>query len=170
LLHCKIKGLPPPGRNAVWAIVPSSQEFWGSGLMSTRERIKTMNRTSTTAVCAALAGVCTVAAGALAAAASDIKAPLLTPGKGVSLDVGSKRAIAYFLSENATCKVTLVLAEAARDGNVPAHAATRVTVAVAPGQSARVDADGKAVEFVCRASAATMMVKAPDASAAAQPG
>ena len=55
-------------------------------------------------------------------------------------------------------------------GMSPAHAATRVTVAVAPGQSARVDADGKAVEFVCRASAATMMVKAPDASAAAQPG
>ena len=129
-----------------------------------------MNRTSTRAMCAVLAGLWTVAANGPAAVALDIKVPLLTPGKGVSLDVGSKRALAYFLNENATCKVTLVLAEAARDGNVPPHAATRITVAVAPGKSARVDADGKAVEFVCRASAATMMVKAPDASAAARAG
>jgi hypothetical protein len=40
-----------------------------------------------------------------------------------------------------------------------------VNVAVAPGNSARVDADGKALEFVCRASAATMTVKTVEAIA-----
>jgi hypothetical protein len=56
-----------------------------------------------------------------------------------------------------------VLAEAAREEvALPPPAAARVNVAVAPGNSARVDADGKALEFVCRASAAIMTVKTLD--------
>jgi hypothetical protein len=68
--------------------------------------------------------------------------PLLTPGKGVSFNVGSKRAVGYFLNDNGTCKVTVVLAEATGDGATPAPPATRVNVSVAPGKSARIDARG----------------------------
>ena len=57
-----------------------------------------------------------------------------------------------------------MLAEAAREGALP-PAAARVNVSVAPGNSARVAADGKALEFVCRASAATMTVKTVEAIA-----
>jgi hypothetical protein len=92
---------------------------------------------------------------------------VLVPGKGVSFDVGSKRAVGYFLNDNGTCKVTLVLAETAREGMVLPPAGTQVKVAVAPGKSARIDADGQSIEFVCRASAATMIVKVPDEIAAA---
>lgn len=82
------------------------------------------------------------------------------PDKGVSFNVGSKRAVGYFLNDNGTCKVTVVLAEATGDGATPAPPATRVNVSVAPGKSAPIDAGGKALEFVCRASAATMTVRA----------
>jgi hypothetical protein len=112
--------------------------------------------TNTTPVRAALVGLWTVASAAPAAIASDLNVPVLTPGKGVSFDFGSKRAVGYFLNERGTCKVTLMLAEAAREEGALPPTAARVNVSVAPGNSARVDADGKALEFVCRASYMTV--------------
>jgi hypothetical protein len=72
-------------------------------------------------------GLWTVASAAPAATASELNVPVLTPGKGVSFDFGSKRAVGYFLNDRGTCKVTLMLA-GARRGRAPACGSARQRV------------------------------------------
>src|SRR5947208_2639272 len=68
-------------------------------------------------------------------------ASLLTiePIQGVSFDIGTKRAVSYFLSNDDACQLTLMLAEVANDDEVNGLTATRVTVAVEAGKAAYVD-------------------------------
>ena len=43
---------------------------------------------------------------------ADPASPLIMkPLQGVSFDIGTKRAVSYFLSDNDACKLTLTLAE-----------------------------------------------------------
>lgn len=110
---------------------------------------------------AALAAVVVVtgAAAAGAAVAQDLK---LTPRHGVSFDVGSKRAVSYFLADGGICNLTVLMAE----GNVHDEvkgAATRVTIPVIPAKAARIDTpEGKTLEFKCAPSARAMSVRVLD--------
>ena len=48
--------------------------------------------------------------------AADPASPLtMKPLQGVSFNIGTKRAVSYFLSDNDICKLTLTLAEVVQD-------------------------------------------------------
>ena len=76
----------------------------------------------------------------------------MKPLQGVSFDIGTKRAVSYFLSDNGACKLTLTLAEVVQDDEVNGPTAARMTVAVEVGKVAHFDtAEGKSLEFKCQA-------------------
>lgn len=85
----------------------------------------------------------------------------LKPIRGQSFDVGNKRAVTYFKAADGICNLTLLMSDRlGDDGAIPATAASRVNVAVAPGKTARIDtAEGKSLEFRCTAGAKVMTVK-----------
>jgi hypothetical protein len=80
----------------------------------------------------------------------------MKPLQGVSFDIGTKRAVSYFLSDNGACKLTLTLAEVVQDDEVNGLTAARMTVAVEVGKVAHFDTEGKSLEFKCQAGARAM--------------
>jgi hypothetical protein len=87
---------------------------------------------------------------------------IMKPLQGVSLDIGTNRAVSYFLGEGNACKLTLTLAEVAHDDEVSGLTATRMTVAIESGRAAQFDtAEGKSLEFECQAGA-MMRIKVSD--------
>jgi hypothetical protein len=85
---------------------------------------------------------------------ADPASPLIMkPLQGVSFDIGTKRAVSYFL----TCKLTLTLAEVVHDDEVNGLTAVRMTVAVEVGKVAHFDTEGKSLEFKCQAGAQAMI-------------
>lgn len=110
--------------------------------------------------------VAVVLAGALGgfnAWAGETRVPVLKPLKGVSFDVGTKRAVGYYQQAAGNCKVTLMLAESPDADGMSPYTASRFKVSVEPGKAARVDtAEGKSIEFFCRPAAAAMTVRTLD--------
>ena len=87
----------------------------------------------------------------------------MKPLQGVSFDIGTKRAVSYFLSDNGACKLSLMLAEVVQDDEVNGLTAARMTVAVEVGKVAHFDtAEGKSLEFKCQAGAQVMSVNVLD--------
>jgi hypothetical protein len=88
----------------------------------------------------------------------------IRPLQGVSFDIGRKRAVSYFLSDDHACKLTLMLAELVNDDESNGLAATRVTVAVevdkaAHDKAAHLDtAEGKSLEFKCQPGGQEMSI------------
>ena len=81
--------------------------------------------------------------------------------QGVSFDIGTKRAVSYFLSDEDSCKLTLTLAEVVHGDEVNDLTTTRVTVAIEAGKAAHLDtAEGKSLEFKCQAGAHVMSIEA----------
>ena len=75
----------------------------------------------------------------------------MKPLQGVSFDIGTKRAVSYFLSDGNSCKLTLMLAEVVHGDEVNGLTATRVTVAIEAGKAAHLDTvEGKTLEFKCQ--------------------
>jgi hypothetical protein len=76
----------------------------------------------------------------------------MRPLQGVSFDIGTKRAVSYFLSNDNACKLTLMLADVVDDDDeVNGLTATRMTVAVESGKTAYLDtAEGTSLEFKCQ--------------------
>ena len=63
--------------------------------------------------------------------ATDSASPLtMKPLQGVSFDIGTKRAVSYFLSDGNSCKLTLMLAEVVHGDEVNGLTATRVMLAI----------------------------------------
>ena len=71
---------------------------------------------------------------AMTRAANPASPLTMKPLQGVSFDIGTKRAVSYFLSDNDACKLTLTLAEVVPDDEVNGLTAVRMT---APSKSAR---------------------------------
>ncbi|MGO9234974.1 MAG: hypothetical protein ACLP4V_13205 [Methylocella sp.] len=95
------------------------------------------------------------------ARATDPALPLtIRPLQGASFDIGTKRAVSYFLSDDEECKLTLMLAELVNDDDeANGLAATRMTVAVEVGKAARLDtAEGKSLEFKCQPGGQEMSI------------
>ena len=111
-------------------------------------------------VVSALALSLALAAPAAVATADESGVPAkMTPRHGISFDVGSKRAISYFLGEGGICNLTVLMADASAVDDVKG-AATRVTMPVIPTRAARIDtAEGKTLEFKCAPAAAAMSVR-----------
>jgi hypothetical protein len=82
----------------------------------------------------------------------------VAPLKAIDLNVGAKRAIGYYLAENGSCNLTVMLSDVNYlDGSTPS--ASRVNVNVAAGTSAKVDTiDGTTMQFKCAAGASDMTV------------
>lgn len=97
--------------------------------------------------------------GVVPARADGAKELHVTPLKAINLDVGIKRAIGYYLADNGSCNLTVLLSDVNYlDGLVPS--ASRVTMNVAAGTSAKVDTiDGTTMQFTCSTGARDMTVK-----------
>ena len=103
----------------------------------------------------AFAGTSVVADPSMARATDPALSLTIRPLQGASFDIGTKRAVSYFLSDDEECKLTLMLAELVNDD----EAATRMTVAVEVGKAARVDtAEGKSLEFKCQPGGQEMSI------------
>jgi hypothetical protein len=98
----------------------------------------------------------------ISATASLGMAPLtMKPLQGVSFDIGTKRAVSYFLRDGNSCKLTLMLAEVGHGDEVNGLTATRVMVAIEAGKAAHLDTvEGKTLEFKCQGGAHVMSVQA----------
>jgi hypothetical protein len=103
-----------------------------------------------------------ISAGLGMAQAADRATPLtMKPLQGVSFDIGTKRAVSYFLSDGNSCKLTLMLAEVVHGDDVNGLTATRMTVAIEAGKAAHLDTvEGKTLEFKCQGGAHMMSVEA----------
>ena len=108
----------------------------------------------------AFAGISTTAGPGITRA-KDLTSPLtMKPLQGVSFDIGTKRAVSYFLSDNNACKLTLTLAEVVHDDEVNGLTATRMTVAVEADKAANLDTtEGKSLEFKCQPGAKVMSIE-----------
>ena len=96
---------------------------------------------------------------ALSALSGYAQAETLKPLQGVSFHNGSKDAVAYFLSDNGTCKFVLTSAE--NDAQP-----TRIEAAIAGGESSRYQLEGNALEVACHAGAHAMTISAQSTYAA----
>lgn len=104
-----------------------------------------------------------------AVTAADAPIVTLTPRQGISLDVGSKRAVGYFLSDSRICNLTLLVADRMGD-NETIPAATRLQFEVAAGSDVRVDtSEGKALAFSCATNVKSMRVEMLEQLAAYSP-
>jgi hypothetical protein len=109
-----------------------------------------------TKIVAAAAGVMGVlAAGhvfAESAAKVDLgsKHEIMTPGRGLSLDIGGKHAVGYFETRDNGCHLTVVVADLNGGETGLDSPGTRFIVPIAPGRGVQVDASaGQSAEFFC---------------------
>ena len=113
------------------------------------------------AVFVAFVGISATASLRMAQAADPASPLTMKPLQGVSFDLGTKRAVSYFLREGKSCKLTLMLAELVDGDEVNGLTATRVMLAIEAGKAAHLDTvEGKTLEFKCQDGAHVMSVEA----------
>ncbi len=96
----------------------------------------------------------------MGSAVADTSTNSFKPLQGVSLHLGSKHAIGYFVKGDNVCQLTLVVGEEPVGEDIPAVTPARFSAAIEAGRSARFDTgSGTALEFGCAPSAATMTVE-----------
>ncbi len=97
-------------------------------------------------------------AAAAPAIAQDTGRYVLDPAKGQSFDVGSGKAVGYYMIKDGYCKLTLTFAPK-ENANGVKGAGTRVSFVVAPGDNGLVESpEGKSVMFFCERDAKHMSV------------
>jgi len=120
-----------------------------------------MRRRKSAVFVIAFVGISATAGLGMAQAADPASLLTMKPLEGVSFDIGTKRAVSYFLSDGNSCKLTLMLAEVVHGDEVNGLTATRMTVAIEAGKAAHLDTvEGKALEFKCQGGAHMMSVEA----------
>lgn len=99
--------------------------------------------------------VLSTAIGGVSAMADSFK-----PLQGVSLHMGTKHAVGYFVAENDVCQLTLVVGDEIREDDVlPKTGSARFRAAVGSGKTARIDTgSGTELEFKCAPGATAMSV------------
>jgi hypothetical protein len=111
----------------------------------------------------AIAAVSMTVAPGMTRAADPLSRAAIEPMQGVSFDIGTKRAVSYFLSEADACKLTVTLAETAKADAVDSATTIRMTVAVESGKIAHLDtAAGKGLDFKCQPGAKRMIIDESD--------
>jgi hypothetical protein len=82
------------------------------------------------------------------------------PQQGVSLHLGSKHAVGYFLTDNGVCQLTLVVGDEIRGDDLPSTASARFRATVGSGKTARFDTgSGTELQFACADGAVAMTVE-----------
>jgi hypothetical protein len=110
-----------------------------------------------TIVAAMLAGVAAFGM-QIASAAEEQKT--FKPLHGISLHVGSKHAVGYFVPTNGVCQLTLVVGEEPVEDAVLSVTPSRFRASVKAGQHVRFDTgEGKELAFYCAQSATAMSVE-----------
>ncbi|MCZ7596085.1 MAG: hypothetical protein M5U16_15225 [Hyphomicrobium sp.] len=106
-------------------------------------------------VAAMLVGFTSIGAGIAASEPSTTFKPL----HGISLHVGSKHAVGYFMPKNGVCELTLVVGEEPANEEILGVTPTRFRASVKAGQHVRFDTgEGKELAFYCAQSATAMSV------------
>ena len=114
----------------------------------------------TKSACVAAVLALTALSGA-AGAASATDAVVFKPLQGVSLHLGSKHAVGYFVTEGGVCQLTLVVGEELKDDELPTATSARFRAAVEAGKHARFDTgEGTELQFSCTPGATAMTVDA----------
>ncbi len=99
--------------------------------------------------------VLALAKGAAPVRAGEADSLSVKPIKAISLDVGSKRAIGYFIADHGACNLTIMVHDISDDG-LKANA-TRLNMTIGAGTSSSLDtAEGKTLAFKCQPGAAAM--------------
>lgn len=81
----------------------------------------------------------------------------MKPMRALSLDVGDKHIVGYFLGEDGACKLTLMIGDALRETGQAKP--SRVVVSIAVDRSAKFDTvEGKTLSFACENGAQAMSV------------
>ncbi len=128
----------------------------------TERRFSSLSVRST--VFSVIAGITATAGLASASVAADValQSSALRPYTGLSMEVGGKRAVGYYVAEAGSCKVTLVVGEANPDV-APATTAgipARFTATINAGSTARIDTgSGPSLEFTCQSGAQSMTAR-----------
>lgn len=115
---------------------------------------------------AALVGAGLAAGSAFSAETPSSHNIVMTPGKGLSMDVGGKHTMSYFEPKEEMCNLTIVVAavEGGMSGNDTPG--TRINVQVTPGKALRLDsAQAKSAEFMCGPNGAKMSARLFDREA-----
>jgi hypothetical protein len=87
-------------------------------------------------------------------------AETIKPVQAASFHAGTKHAVAYFLNDNATCKLVVMQAD---DAN---YAPTRFEAAIADGSSTHYDfTEAKTLEFACHDGGHAMTINTLEAIA-----
>jgi hypothetical protein len=120
-----------------------------------------MNSIKNIIVATTLSAILSVAHLATAQAADDVQT--LKPLQAISFHAGSKDTVAYFLSENATCKLVLTTADQVAQS-------TRIEAAISGGASNSYElTEGTSLEFACQAGGLAMNVRSLEAVASETP-
>lgn len=121
-----------------------------------------MNRSNRVSlrVAAGIAGAMSILAGAASATAADATgAKTVLAAHGVSIDVGSKRVIGYFVAKNDACNLTFLMSDKQVDDVVPTPAARMQQVIAANGTARIETAEGESLELTCQPAASAMTVR-----------
>ena len=108
------------------------------------------------------AGVAAVLALSAFAATGNAAAQTINvkPNQGVSLHLGSKHAVGYFVTDNGVCQLTLVVGDEIKGDELPSTASARFRAAVDAGKTARFDTgSGTELQFACTPGAVAMTVE-----------
>jgi len=96
----------------------------------------------------------------VAGAASAQGAVEFKPLQGVSLHMGTKHAVGYFLSEKGACQLTLVVGDELAGDAPQTQAPARFRAAIEAGMNARFDTgEGRELQFRCAPGATAMTVE-----------
>lgn len=119
-----------------------------------------MNRSNRVSLgaAAAVSGVLAVLAAAATANAADGTKTVM-PTHGVSIDVGSKRVVGYFVAKNDSCNLTFLMSDKQVDDEVPTSAA-RMQQVIPANTTAHIDtSEGESLELACQPAASAMTVR-----------
>lgn len=106
----------------------------------------------------------------LAAHAGEGFTASVTPARGLTLDVGSKHTVSYFIPEGGVCNLTLMIADKANEDGEGSSVGARINTGIEAGKTARIEtAEGKSLEFACAAGARSMQVRTLDVVAYSAP-
>ncbi len=111
------------------------------------------------------AGVAAVLALSILTAAGNAVAESVSfkPNQGVSLHLGPKHAVGYFLTDDGVCQLTLVVGDEIKGDELPATASARFRAAIEAGKHARFDTgSGTELQFSCAPGAVAMTVEPLD--------
>ena len=80
----------------------------------------------------------------------------IRPLQGISIDLGKRRGVGYFLNDNGKCRLVVTVADEPNLQDGQTFTATRFEAEVPAGQATRYDASEAVLEFACEAAAQSM--------------